>query len=229
MNSSTAMRAFAVMLGSFQLAAGTACQTDEKLLEGIADARVTPMLRDLPHQHGGMNVPAKDGRFLYDLVKEKGYRRGLEIGTSNGYSALWLGLAFRDNGGTLVTLEIDPQSAEEARENFRRAGLDQVIDCRINDAFDEIPQLEGDFDFVFIDAWKPDYKGYLDLVLPRVSPGGAITAHNVTHQRSQMRDFLDAIESHPALETTIHRISMAGISVSFVDDRGASPESEHCE
>ena len=182
---------------------------------GIEDERVLPMLQHLPFTHGGMNIPSSDGRFLYDMIIERGYRRGLEIGTSNGYSTLWLGLAFRATGGSVITLEVEPLSAEEAMRNFERAGLDDVIETRICDALEEIQNLEGEFDFVFIDAWKPDYIRYLELLRERISPGGAITAHNVISQDNHMRDFLEAIETDQGFETTIHRTSPAGISVSI--------------
>jgi caffeoyl-CoA O-methyltransferase len=183
---------------------------------GIEDEKVLPMLRHLPRQHGGMNVPAVDGRFLYDLIIENGYKNGLEIGTSNGYSGLWIGLALKNNQGKLVSLEINPQAAEEARGNFKRAGLDNVIEVRTANALEEIPNVPGTFDFVFIDAWKPDYFQYLQLVKDRVETGGVITAHNVTGSPRQMRDFLDAIKNDQALETTIHPVSGQGISVSIV-------------
>lgn len=183
---------------------------------GIDNDRVLPMLKCLPYKHGGMNIPPRDGRLLYNLITEKGYRRGLEIGTSNGYSTLWLGLAFRKTGGEVITLEIEEPSGREARENFRRAGLDDVIDARIVDAFAEIPRIEGVFDFIFIDAWKPDYIRFLELVRNRVSPGGAITAHNVLSHGSGMRMFLDAIESDPGLETKIYHTSESGVSISIV-------------
>ena len=183
---------------------------------GITDEKVLPMIKHLPYRHGGMNVPAEDGRLLYDIILDKGYRRGLEIGTSNGYSALWLGMAFKETGGKLITLEIEPQRALEARENFEHAGLDDIIDSRINDALKEIPSLEGTFDFVFIDAWKPDYMKYLELILPKMKPGGVITAHNVTSQGSSMRDFLDEIQQNPKFVTTIDRRSRAGVSISYV-------------
>ena len=184
--------------------------------QGIADEKVLPMLKHLPYRHGGMNVPAEDGRLLYDIILNKGYKKGLEIGTSNGYSALWLGLAFKETGGNLITLEIEQQRAREAKENFKHAGLDDIIDSRINDALKEIPALEGKFDFVFIDAWKPDYIKYLELILPKMNPGGVITAHNVTSQGSVMRDFLDEIQQNPKLSTTINRNSRAGVSISYV-------------
>ena len=195
-------------------------QPEDDPFRGIDDETVLPMLRHLPRQHGGMNVPAVDGRFLYDLILEKGYSRGLEIGTSNGYSGLWIGLALRQNGGELVTLEINPQAADEARGNFRKAGLEKVIQVRTADALEEIPNVPGTFDFIFIDAWKPDYYKYLQLIRERVEEGGAITAHNVTGaSRRSMRDFLEAIDNDPNLETSIHPLSGQGISVSIVKSK----------
>lgn len=182
--------------------------------QGITDEKVLPMLKHLPHVYGGMNVPALDGRLLYDIVIDKGYIRGLEIGTSNGYSTLWLGLAFRETGGEVVTIEIDDRRGKEAQENFRKAGLDHVIDARINDAFKEIPEIEGDFDFIFLDAWKPDYYKYYKLLYPRLKEGGTLAAHNVRSQEYEMRDFLDAVQNNPDMETVINRDSFAGVLVS---------------
>ena len=184
--------------------------------QGITDEMVLPMLKHLPYRHGGMNVPASDGRLLYDIIKKHKYTRGLEIGTSNGYSALWLGLAFKETGGKLITIEIEPQRAREAQGNFEHAGLEDVIESRVNDALKELQTIEGKFDFVFIDAWKPDYFKYLKLVLPKMKPGGVITAHNVTSQGGSMREFLEEIENNPKLETTIDRSSRAGVSITYV-------------
>ncbi len=184
--------------------------------KGIENSKVLPMLKHLPRRYGGMNVPASDGRLLYDLIIEKGYKRGLEIGTSNGYSGLWLGLALQKTGGTLITIEIEKNRAEKARENFKNAGLDKVIDSRINDAFREIPEIEGDFDFIFIDAWKPDYFEFYKLLRLRIKPGGAITAHNVISAGRQMQDFLNAIREDPELETKIIKSSSSGVSISIV-------------
>jgi caffeoyl-CoA O-methyltransferase len=182
--------------------------------QDINDPKVRPMLEHLAHTHGGLNIPARDGRFLYNLIIKNNYKRGLEIGTSNGYSTLWLGLAFRKTGGTAITIEYEEKRAEEARENFRRAGLDQVIDLRINDAFEEIPKIDGDFDFIFIDAWKSDYIRFWEMLRDRITTGGTITAHNVISQGNHMQGFLKAIQNDLDYETTIHEIGPAGISVS---------------
>jgi caffeoyl-CoA O-methyltransferase len=205
---------FSLLLCLFFLLPTTAQRPDP--FKGITNANVLPMLKHLPYRHGGMNVPARDGRQLHDLILEHGYKRGLEVGTSNGYSTLWLGLAFKETGGSLITIEIEPSRAREAQENFKYAELDETIDSRISDALKEIPLLKGEFDFVFIDAWKPDYIKYLEMILPKMKPGGAITAHNVTSQGGSMRDFLDAIQNNPNLETTIDRTGRAGMSISFV-------------
>ncbi len=196
---------------------GVAGSANESLFEGIENEQVLPMLRHLPRTHGGSNVPAADGRFLYDLILEKGYTRGLEIGTSNGYSGLWIGLALKKNGGELVTIEIDPRAADEARDNFKNAGLDDVIEVMTSDALDGIPKVPGEFDFVFIDAHKPEYYDYLQLVRHRMEQGGAITAHNVTGRDRSMADFEEAIMNDPGLETEI--FSRHTISVSLVGEK----------
>jgi len=189
---------------------------DGRVFNGIDDPKALPMLRYLSYRHGGMNVPKADGRYLYDLIVKHRYRRGLEIGTSNGYSALWLGLAFKKNGGRLVTVEMERERGEEARENFMKAGLDGIIESVIDDALRAIPKIEGTFDFIFIDAWKTDYIKYFRLLRHRMRPGGVITAHNVSGQSRSMADFLEALTSDPGLETKIINTSSEGISVSFV-------------
>jgi caffeoyl-CoA O-methyltransferase len=185
--------------------------------QGMEDSNVLPMLttKDFTYVHEDMNVPCRDGRFLYDFIIQHDYKRGLEIGTFTGYSALWMGLALQKTGGKLITIEIDKGYGQVAQQNFQKAGLEDVIDSRINDAFEEIPKIEGKFDFVFIDAWKPDYVKFLRLLEDRILPGGALIAHNVTNYARDMQEFLDAIQNDPSLETTFHEISTEGFSVSL--------------
>lgn len=185
--------------------------------QGMEDSKVLPMLttKDLTYVHEDMNVPCRDGRFLYDFIIQHDYKRGLEIGTFTGYSALWMGLALQKTGGKLITIEMDKGYGQVAQQNFQKAGLEDVIDSRINNAFEEIPKIEGKFDFVFIDAWKPDYVKFLHLLEDRILPGGAIIAHNVTNYARDMQEFLDVIRNDPSLETTFHEISTEGFSVSL--------------
>jgi predicted O-methyltransferase YrrM len=187
-----------------------------KVFEGLPDSKVLPLLKDFPSEHEDMNIPCRDGRFLYDLILRKGYKRGLEIGSFTGYSALWMGWAFTKTGGKLIGIEIDSGPGEKARRNILTAGLDDIVDIRIADAFQEIPQIKGEFDFVFIDAWKPDYAKFLSLVRDRVVTGGAIIGHNVTNYAEDMQDYLAAIRKDPGLETTFEELSAEGMSVSLV-------------
>lgn len=164
---------------------------------------------------GQLAVSEEDGRFLRLMVASTGARRAVEIGAASGYSAIWIGLGLRATGGRLVTIEYDAKRAVEAAANVKRAGLNDVVRVVAGDAFKEIPKLQGDVDFVFLDAWKPDYKKFFDLVYPRLAPGGLFLAHNVLNKRDEMKDFLTAIDRHPQLWTSTVAPSGEGISVSW--------------
>ena len=159
-------------------------------------------------------VSEEDGRFLRVMIATSGATRAVEIGGANGYSAIWIGLGLRQTGGRLTSIEYDPVRAKVAAENIRKAGLADVVTVIPGDAFAELPKLDGDFDFVFLDAWKRDYKRFLDLMLPRLKPRGLFLAHNVVNKQAEMGDFLGAIKNDPRLFTTIVRPSGEGMSVS---------------
>ena len=164
---------------------------------------------------GQLAVSEEDGRFLRVLIGSSRAKRALEIGGASGYSAIWMGLALRDTGGRLVTIEYDPARARELADNVRRAGLADIVQVVAGDAFKEIPKVAGTFDFVFLDAWKKDYKNFFDLIYPRLDKGGLFVAHNVVNKRNEMGDFLDAVHTHPSLWTTIVSPSGEGMSVSL--------------
>lgn len=162
---------------------------------------------------GQLSVSEEDGRFMRVLVLSKVSKHGLEIGAAYGYSAIWIGLALQQTGGHLTTIEYDATRAKAAAENIRRAGLSDVVTVVSGDAFAVIPKLPGTYDFVFLDAWKPDYKRFFDLVFPRVVPRGVFLAHNVVNKQSEMKDFLAAIADSPSMATTIVRPGNEGISM----------------
>ena len=164
---------------------------------------------------GQLAVSEEDGRFLRLMIASKGVKHALEIGGASGYSAIWIGMGLRETGGKLVTIEYDPVRAKELAANIQRSGLSDVVQVMSGDAFQQIPKVSGTFDFVFLDAWKKDYKRFLDLVFPRLDKGGLFLAHNVVNKRSEMGDFLDAIQKNPALWTTIVSPSGEGMSVSL--------------
>ena len=197
--------------GLGRLPAGRAARPDSpavpadvaKLLEPIKAA-----------DKGQLSVSEEDGRFLRVLIAASNAKRALEIGGAHGYSAIWIGLGLRETGGRLTTIEYDAARAAKAAANVRRAGLADIVTVVPGDAFKEIPKLTGTFDFVFLDAWKRDYKRFFDLVFPRLTPRGLFLAHNVVNKQGEMRDFLGTIESHPGLATSIVRPGTEGMSVS---------------
>jgi predicted O-methyltransferase YrrM len=183
---------------------------------GALTPQIESVLRDIKAaDKGQLAVSEEDGRFLRLLVATRGAKSILEIGAASGYSGIWLGLGARESGGRVVAIEYDPARAKEAAANVKRAGLDDVVRVVHGDAFKEIPKLQGTFDFVFLDAWKPDYKKFFDMVFPRLTPGGLFTAHNVVNKKSEMEPFLGAIQNNPALFTTIVSPSGEGMSVSY--------------
>ena len=185
-----------------------------------ASGALTPQLETLLKSikaidKGQLAVSEEDGRFLRVLVAARGAKSVLEIGAASGYSGIWLGLGARETGGRVVAIEYDPQRAKEAADNVRKAGLTDVVRVVHGDAFAEIPRLAGTFDLVFLDAWKPDYKKFFEMVYPRLNPGGVFVAHNVVNKKNEMEPFLRTVLSHPGLFTTIVSPSGEGMSVSY--------------
>jgi predicted O-methyltransferase YrrM len=181
-----------------------------------AEPNVNRLLAEIKKKDTGqLAVSEEDGRFMRLMIATSGAKRALEIGGASGYSAIWIGMGLRATGGRLVTIEYDPVRAKELAENVRRAGLSDIVQVVSGDAFEQIPKIPGTFDFVFLDAWKKDYKRFFEMVYPRLDPRGLFLAHNVVNKRNEMGDFLDVVLKHPALWTTIVSPSGEGMSVSM--------------
>jgi len=169
-------------------------------------------------QRNWLNTTEGDAMMLRILAESAKAKRGLEVGSANGFGAINMGIAFERTGGHLYTLEIDPQSVKECRENLKKVGLENTVTCIEGDALKTLPTLEGEFDFVFIDAVKRDYLKYLKIIEPKLKPGAVIVADNVIRSARAMEDFLDYIQESPKYDTVIIRASMEkkdGMSVSY--------------
>jgi caffeoyl-CoA O-methyltransferase len=143
------------------------------------DNRVRNFLSETRGTWRDLNVPEVDWHALHDIVLEHKYKDALEIGTSTGYSGIWIAWALSKTGGKLITIEIDKSRHEEAVANFHAAGLEKYVDARLGDAHQIVPSLKGPFDFVFCDADKEWYKNYLSATVDKIRPGGCFAAHNV--------------------------------------------------
>ncbi len=174
------------------------------------ERKALAVLADIESNQPFRNVPEHDGRLLRIMAQSMGASHVVELGTSTGVSGIWLGLALKKTGGKLTTYEIDAARAAAARENFKRAGVSDVITIVEGDAHKNIQELTGTVDMVFLDADKEGYIDYLNKLLPMLRPGGLILAHNI-NPRMAHPPFMEAITANPNLETVVR----GGMSISL--------------
>ncbi len=162
------------------------------------------------------NIAHETGNFLNMLIKMNNIQNALEIGTSNGYSGIWLSLALKETGGHLTTIEFYEKRQTVALNNFKRCGLDSVVTSKVGDACTILEYLKEDevFDFVFIDASKPQYLDYYKLIKPHLKKGGLICADNVTSHAAKVQPYLDAVINDKDFQTEILPLP-AGLAVSY--------------
>ncbi len=180
------------------------------------ETRILDVLDDMyrNERQGMMNVPPDDGRLLRLLAETTGAGHIVEIGTSNGYSGIWLCLALQSTGGQLTTYEIDAGRAALARKNFKRAGVEQMVTLIEGDAHVEVTKLKEPIDILFLDADKAGYIDYLNKLLPLVRPGGLIVAHNMVYPPPDPR-YINAVTTNPDLETLFLNMHAAGVGVTL--------------
>lgn len=172
------------------------------------DEKVKNFLDSHNWGRGDMNVPASDGKLLYDIIIKNGYKKALEIGTSTGHSGIWIAWALSKTGGKLITIDIDERRHQQALANFKAAGLSEFIDARLADAHELVKELKGPFDFVFSDADKNWYTNYFDDVFPKLEIGGCYTTHNISSGRGRRGrggsgNYYEYIKSLTTMETTL--------------------------
>jgi caffeoyl-CoA O-methyltransferase len=181
------------------------------------DEKVRTFLEKRQGTWRDLNIPASDGKVLYDLIVKNKYRKAIEIGTSTGYSTIFIAWALSKTGGKVITIEIDEERYRQALVNFKDAGLSEYVDARLADAHDLVKELKGSFDFVFCDADKEWYKNYFIALYPKLEKGGCYTAHNVSSRGRGMRgtrEFYDHIKNLSDMKTTVDE-SGGGISISY--------------
>ncbi len=148
-------------------------------------------------------VPRETGRFLHLLALNTPGARICEVGTSIGYSTLWLAMAAQTNGGAVDTLEYFESRQELAKQNIESAGLSGVVHFHLGQAIDLLKQFQAQqaqFDFAFIDAAKKEYIDYIQLLEPMLTPGAYVVADNTRSHRDEMLDFLAYMEASPSFD-----------------------------
>ena len=168
------------------------------------DTETLDLLRRLEaSQKQFWNVCRLSANFMNMLIKVKKAKSVLELGTSNGYSAIWIAKALQETGGKLTTIEFYRKRIDLAVENFRIAKVDDIITVLEGSILKILPTLEFDFDFVFIDASKPEYLEYFEYLRDRLPYGAILLADNVTSHKEKVSNFLDAIEKDERFQTQL--------------------------
>jgi predicted O-methyltransferase YrrM len=170
------------------------------------EGKLAQLLDDL-HRHGReydaaqadrldrwRNLEPDTARLLALLVRALGPRRALELGTSNGYSTIWLADAVRSAGGSLTSVEIDSARMERARANLSAAGLEQAVELRIADAGAVLADsADGAWDFVFLDAERPAYVSYWPDLARVLAPRGVLAIDNVISHADELIEFRELV------------------------------------
>jgi caffeoyl-CoA O-methyltransferase len=166
------------------------------------EKQILSVLGDILARQRYRNVAPQDGRLLRLLAESMRATNVVEIGTSTGYSGIWLGMALQKIEGKLTTFEIDAQRAATARANFKRAGMADIITLVEGDAHAKVTTLKDPIDILFLDADKEGYIDYLNKLLPLIRPGGLVIAHNITPGMADPA-YMEAITTNPDLETIV--------------------------
>ncbi len=195
---------------------GSSSFENTPLARSDAEKRILSVLEEMgndPSQRY-LSVSQSDGRLMRLLTEAVGAKRVIEVGTSTGYSGLWFSLALRSTGGKLITHEIDEGRAKTAQENFKKAGVDDLITVVVGDAHEAVTKYTEPVDIIFLDADKEGYIDYLNKLLPLVRPGGLILAHNMNRPTPDPR-YIDAITKNPHLDTSFLLMDGSGLGVTL--------------
>lgn len=184
------------------------------LAASAEERRALAVLDEVYRNHRYLSVPEPDGRLLRVLVESIGARHVVELGTSTGYSGLWILLGLAKTGGRLTTYEIDRGRHEMARGNFEKAGVLARATLVLGDAHAEATKLKEPIDLLFIDADKEGYPDYLKKLGPLVRAGGLIAAHNMASPPPDLR-YVEAVTTHPAYDTVFLNMHDAGMGVTL--------------
>jgi predicted O-methyltransferase YrrM len=152
------------------------------------------------HSQRFLNLEPDTAQLINILVRAARRTRALEIGTSNGYSTIWLADALRSTGGHLISVERDAEKQDLAGENLRRVGLRDVVELIQGDATAVVETLQGPFDLVFFDADRTSAPQQLSLLLPKLAPSIFLLADNVLSHPEEIATYLHAVEALPDFE-----------------------------
>lgn len=162
-----------------------------------------------------LNLERETAEFITLLIRSSQSKQLLEIGTSNGYSTLWLAWAAQQTNGHIISLERDEAKQVLADENLRRAGLRDRVDLRLGDATTLVSELAGPFDFVFFDADRISASAQLKIIQPKLTAGALVLADNALSHPEEIAPYLDYIASRREFDHLVVPIGK-GLSLAYL-------------
>ena len=141
-------------------------------------------------------IPREAGEFVHVLLLATRAARAVEIGTSYGYSGLWIASALVENGGRLVTIDHAPHKTKAARSSFEAAGLIDCVDLRSGAAAEVLASIEGPVDFMLNDADKENCRRYVELMADKLSDRAVVLTDNTLTHADELADFVRWIRAH---------------------------------
>jgi predicted O-methyltransferase YrrM len=160
--------------------------------------------QDLPRLERFRNLEPPTAELLGVLIRAAGSRRILELGTSNGYSTIWLADAAETSGGHVVSVDVDADRTDLARESLLGAGLETRVELRTQDAGLTLSQsADSAWDFIFLDSERPAYPGYVSDLVRTLGPAGILAVDNVLSHENELVEFTALIEAHDDLTQTV--------------------------
>ena len=153
------------------------------------------------------NVDRPSANFLNLLIQIKNVQSALEIGTSNGYSSIWLAKALKKTGGKLTTLEYWQKRMDLALLNFKKTNVDDIITPIVGDAIEILADMNKkrsmEFDFIFVDANKAEYIQYFNSFDPLLKKGGVIVADNILSHYKKTKNYVETLLNHPNYQSQL--------------------------
>jgi predicted O-methyltransferase YrrM len=188
------------------------------MLKELEDHAAAHDAVETEHSRKLLNLEPDTAQLVSILARSSGARRLLEIGTSNGYSTIWLAASIGPKGGRVISIDRSQEKQALARENLSKAGLLEYVDLRCGDATEVVATLPGPFDFVFFDADRKSAPDQLTLLLPKLAPVALILADNVLSHPAEIADYLAVVQSLKRLQHVVVPVGK-GLSIAFADSR----------
>jgi len=160
------------------------------------------------------NISPETGKFLYQLILDRKIKTALEIGTSNGYSGLYLASALKKTGGHLTTIESHKERHDLATKNFQQAKLTQYITQILGHAPEDLPRTNQKFDLLFFDATKYEHLSYLETLKPKLKNGSFIITDNILSHQKELASYTKALQADKSFLSHLLNID-SGLLFSF--------------